>query len=125
MDPYASKTPVNKASRPAGLKIEKYLKPHEVITYSTRKKLYVDGDEGLKGFVTDRRVIFYASKGFFSKSCKLYEISFKRIYSYNIIKVGSVIKRMHLQLNDLRISGDRTDILDLFEAIQTAKKSAQ
>jgi hypothetical protein len=125
VDPYADKTPEKKASRPAGLKIGKFLEPDEEVTYSTRGTLYVDGDDGLRGYVTDRRVIFYAGKGFLSRPSRLYEISLKRIYSYNIIEVGLLIKKMHLQLNDLKISGDVADISGLFEAIRTAKQSSE
>lgn len=62
---------------------------------------------------------------FFLKSSRMYEIPFKQIYSYNIIRVGLLIKKMHLQLNEFKISGDVADISGLFKAIRTAKQSLE
>jgi hypothetical protein len=117
------KKPITETSRLSNLKIEKFLLPNEIAVFSTTGSLYVGGEEGLKGYVTNNRVIFYASKGLIFKSDRLHEIPLKEINYYKIIEEGLVFKIMYLQLNDLRIKGDRSDILELYRAIQVAKQA--
>lgn len=116
------KKPITETSRLSGLKIEKYLVPNEVATFATRGSLYVGGEEGLRGYVTNNRVMFYTSKGLVFKSDRLHEIPLKEIKYVKIIEEGLVFKVMYLQVNDLKIKGDRSDILDLYKAIQVAKQ---
>jgi len=115
------KKPISETSRLSSLKIEKYLMPNEIATYATRGSLYVGGEADLKGYVTNNRVMFYASKGLIFKSDRLHEIPLNEIRSYKIVEEGMILKTMHLQLNDLKIKGDRSDILELYKAIQAAK----
>ena len=96
--------------------------PNEMATYATNGSLYVGGEANLKGYVTSNRVIFYASKGLIFKSDRLHEIPLDQIKSYRMVEEGIVFKTIHLQLNDLKITGDRSDILDLYRAIQVAKQ---
>jgi hypothetical protein len=109
--------PVSEMSRLAGLKIEKYLMAGEAVNYATRGGLYVGGEEGLRGYVTNARVLFYASKGLLFKSDRLHEIPIASLGKYKIVEEGLILKTMYLQLNDLKIKGDRSDILDLYKAI--------
>jgi len=51
----------------------------------------------------------------------LHEIPLQDLKYYKIVEEGLVFKVMYLQLNDLKIKGDRSDILDLYKAIQVAK----
>jgi hypothetical protein len=115
--------PITETSRLSNLKIEKFLIPNEIAVYTTRGSLYVGGEEGLKGYVTNNRVIFYASKGLIFKSDRLHEIPLKDINYYKIVEEGIVFKIMYLRLNDLRIKGDREDILELYRSIQIAKQA--
>jgi hypothetical protein len=117
-----AKKPVSETSRLTGLGIEKFLMPHEMANYATEGSLYVGGEANLKGYVTNNRVIFYASKGLIFKSDRLHEIPLDQIRSYRMVEEGIVFKKIHLQLNDLKITGDRSDILDLYRAIQVAKQ---
>ena len=117
------KKPVTETSRLSNLKIEKFLLPNEIAVYKTSGSLYVGGEEGLKGYVTNNRVIFYASKGLIFKSDHLHEIPLKDINYYKIVEEGLVFKIMYLQLNDLKIKGDRSDVLELYRAIQIAKQA--
>jgi len=117
------KKPITETSRLSPLKIEKFLLPNEIAVYTTKGSLYVGGEEGLKGYVTNNRVIFYASKGLIFKSDRLHEIPLKDIHYYKIVEEGLVLKKMYLQLNDLRIKGDRSDVLELYRAIQVAKQA--
>ena len=113
---------VNETSRLSGLGIEKFLMPNEMAKYATKGSLYVGGENGLKGYVTNNRVIFYTSKGLIFKSDRLNEIPLDQIKSFRMVEEGIVFKKIHLQLNDLKITGDRSDILDLYRAIQAAKQ---
>jgi hypothetical protein len=113
---------VSETSRLSGLGIEKFLMPNEIASYSTRGSLYVGGEAGLRGYVTSNRVMFYTSKGFIFKSDRLHEIPLDQIKSYRMVEEGTIFKKMHLQLNELKISGDRSDILELYRAIQIAKQ---
>ena len=111
--------PISDSSRLSGLKIEKYLIPNEIIKYRTRGGLYVGGEDGFfRGYVTNNRVLIFAIKGLIFKSDRLHEIPLKDLQYYKIVETGVVFKKMHLQLNDLKIDGDRSDILDLYKAIQ-------
>jgi hypothetical protein len=116
------KKSITATSRLSGLKIEKFLIPNEIVNYATRGSLYVGGEANLKGYVTNNRVIFYAEKSnlIVFKSDRMHEIPLNKIESYRIVEEGLILKQMHLQLNKLRITGDRADILDLYRAIQTA-----
>jgi hypothetical protein len=113
---------VSETSRLSGLKIEKYLIPNEIVRYATAGSLYVGGEAGLKGYVTSSRVMFYTSLGLLIKKDRLHEIPLDQIRSYKIVEEGLVFKEMHLQLNELKIKGDRADILGLYRAIQAARQ---
>ena len=115
--------PITETSRLSNLKIEKFLLPNEIVVYSTEGSLYVGGEEGLKGYVTNNRVIFYASKGLIFKLDRLHEIPLKEINYFKIVEEGLLLKKMYLQLNDLKIKGDRSDILELYRTIQVAKQA--
>ncbi len=116
------KKPVSETSRLSGLGIEKFLMPNEIITYATSGSLYVGNVPGLKGFVTKNRVIFYKREGFIIKNDILNEIPIDQIKSYKIVEEGLIFKNMYFQLNEFKIKGDRSDILDLYRAIQAAKQ---
>jgi hypothetical protein len=83
--------------------------------------LYVGGEADQKGYVTKNRVLFFSSKGFIIKSDRLHEIPVNDIKNFKIVEEGLILKTMYLQLNDLIIKGERTDILELYRAIQTVK----
>lgn len=111
----------SETSRLSGLGIEKFLMPNEIITYATKGSLYVSNMAGFKGYVTKKRVIFYKREGLIFKNDTLNEIPIDQIKSYKVVEEGiSIFKKMHLQLNELKITGDRSDILDFYRAIQTA-----
>jgi hypothetical protein len=119
--PRIEQKPVSETSRLSGLKIEKYLIPNEIINYATKGSLYVGGEAGLRGYVTNNRVIFYTSLGLIIKKDRLHEIPIQDLKYYKIVEEGLVFKVIYLQLNDLKIKGERSDILDLYKAIQVAK----
>ncbi len=112
---------VSQTSRLSGLAIEKFLMPNEIVSYATRGSLYIGNMPGLKGYVTKNRVIFYKRDGFIIKNDILNEIPMEQIKSYKIVEEGLVFKNMYFQLNELKIKGDRSDILELYRAIQMAK----
>jgi|SRR5659263_133218 len=112
---------VGETSRLSGLAIEKFLMPNEIVSYATRGSLYVGNMPGLKGYVTKNRVIFYKRDGLIIKNDILNEIPMEQIKYYKIVEEGLVFKSMYFQLNELKIKGDRSDILELYRAIQTAK----
>jgi hypothetical protein len=112
---------VSETSRLSGLAIEKFLMPNEIVSYATRGSLYVGNRPGLKGYVTKNRVLFYKRDGLIIKNDILNEIPMEQIKSYKIVEEGIVFKNMYFQLNELKIKGDRSDILELYRAIQTAK----
>lgn len=116
-----SKT-VCETSRLSGLAIEKFLMPNEIVTYATSGSLYVGNIPGLKGYVTKNRVIFYKREGLIIKNDILNEVQIDQIKSYRIVEEGLVFKSMYFQLNELKIKGDRSDILELYRAIQVAKQ---
>lgn len=112
---------VSETSRLSGLAIEKFLMPNEIVSFATRGSLYVGNMPGLKGYVTKNRVIFYKRDGLIIKNDILNEIPMEQIKSYKIVEEGFIIKNMYFQLNELKIKGERSDILELYRAIQTAK----
>lgn len=121
------KKPISETSRLAGLGIEKFFIPNEMAIYSTTGSLYVGTNKnsmeaGMKGYVTNNRVIFYKRIGFIIKNDVLNEIPLDQIKSYKMIEEGLVFKEILLGLNELKIKGDRTDILEMYRAIQTAKQ---
>jgi hypothetical protein len=119
------KKTVTETSRLSGLKIEKYLIPNEIVNYTTKGSLYVGGEANLKGYVTNNRVMFFKSTGLIIKDDRLHEIALKDISQFKIVETGLIIKEMYLQLNNLKIKGERSDILDLYKAIQVAKHGAR
>jgi predicted nucleic acid-binding Zn ribbon protein len=114
--------PVSESSRLSGLKIEKYLMSNEIPTYKTKGSLYVGGEANMKGYVTNKRVLFFKSTGLIFTSDRLNEIPLDKITYYKIIEQGIVFKEMYFQLNELKIKGDRSDILGLYRAIQDAQQ---
>ncbi|MDO9098909.1 MAG: zinc-ribbon domain-containing protein [Candidatus Methanoperedens sp.] len=119
--PEFEKKPINETSRLSGLGIEKYLIANEIITYATTGSLYVGNVPNFKGIVTNNRIIFYKREGFIIKNDILNEIPLDQIKSYKIVEEGLIFKNMYFQLNELKIKGERGDILELYKAIQTAK----
>jgi len=59
------------------------------------------------------------------KKDRLHEIPIKDITQFKIVETGLLIKEMYLQLNNLKIKGERSDILDLYRAIQIAKQGTK
>ncbi len=116
-----SKT-VSETSRLSGLAIEKFLMPNEIVAYATRGSLYVGNVPGLKGYVTKNRVMFYKRDGLIIKNDILNEIPLDQIKSYRMVEEGLIFKDMYFQLNELKIKGERSDILELYRAIQAAKQ---
>lgn len=121
-----SKT-VSETSRLSGLAVEKFLMPNEIVTYATRGSLYIgknktDTTSGFKGYVTKNRVIFYKRDGLIIKNDRLNEIPLDQIKSYRMVEQGLIFKDIHLELNELQIKGERSDILELYRAIQAAKQ---
>lgn len=119
--------PFSETSRLSGLGIEKFLMPNEMVIYSTTGSMYVgtnknDTAAGFKGYVTKNRVIFYKKAGFIFKSDIINEIPLDQITSYKMVEEGIVFKKMYLNLNHFRINGERSDILEVYRAIQTAKQ---
>ena len=119
--PKIEQKPVSETSRLSGLRIEKYLIPNEILNYRSKGSLYVGGEAGLRGYVTNNRVLFYTNIGLIIKKDRLHEIPLKDINQFKIVETGLLIKEMYLQLNNLKIKGERSDILDLYKAIQVAK----
>lgn len=118
------KKPVSETSRLSGLRIEKYLIPNEMVTYATKGSLYLGNRAGFKGYVTSNRVMFYkrTSNLIIFKNDLLNEIPLDQIKSYKLVETGTIFKKMRLDLNELTINGDRSDILEMYRAIQIAKQ---
>ncbi len=122
------KKTVSETSRLSGLGIEKFLMPNEMLIYATIGNLYVgtnnnDIAAGFKGYVTKNRIIFYKRAGLIFKSDIINEIPLNQITSYNMVEEGIVFKKMHLKLNQFKINGERSDILEMYRAIQAAKNT--
>ena len=123
MNPNIEKKPVSESSGSTGIKIEKYLYPNETAVYSTKGCLEVMGKKGLKGYVTNNRVMFHASRDSICESDYLFAIPLDRINFFEIVEDGWIGTGMFLQLNDQRIMGDKSEILELYKAILAAKNS--
>lgn len=121
------KESVSVTSRLSGLGIEKFLMPNEIIIYATNGNLYVgtnlkkDMAAGFNGYITKNRIIFYKRAGLIFKKDFLNEIPMDQIKSYRMVEEGIVFKKIRLELNEFKINGDRSDILDMYRAIQSAK----
>ncbi|MDD1674856.1 MAG: zinc ribbon domain-containing protein [Methanomicrobiales archaeon] len=119
------KKPVSDTSRWYGLAIQKYLQPNEIAIFRTKGNLVVGGEDGLKGYVTNNRVMFYASKGLVFKKDRLLEMQLSSLSTFRIVEEGMILKKMHLRLNDFKITGNRSDILELYSTIQRLKQAAK
>ena len=120
MTPEIEKIPIPVTSRWAGLKIEKYLMPNEIVIYSTKGFLSVGDEEHFEGHVTNNRVMIYTSKGLIFKTDRLLDVPIGAIKSFKIVEEGIIFKKMYLHLNEYRLVGNRMDILELYRAIQSA-----
>ncbi|MCZ7357334.1 MAG: hypothetical protein O8C66_09805 [Candidatus Methanoperedens sp.] len=118
------KKTLSETSRLSGLGIEKFLMPNESVVYMTKGSLYVGNIAGFKGYVTNNRVIFYTRKSnlIVFKSDVLNEIPIDQIKSYKMVETGTILKKMHLDLNEFKVNGNRSDILELYRAIQAVKQ---
>lgn len=102
--------------------IEEYLEPGESVAFATEDRVTVGNENGLWGFVTGSRALFYARRGLIMKSDLIIELPFETIHYCTIVTLGRKIRRMYLLLNDFVIRGDPADLVGMHRAVSAAGK---
>ena len=100
--------------------VEKFLGPGERLLYSTVHRVRSPGGARY-GYVTNKRVLFYIQDGKLFKRDKLEEWSLNHIRKLRIVEKGMVMKSLYLEIEDMRVQGDREDLLELYKKIQALR----
>ena len=120
------RTPIPETSRLSGIGIEKYLAPGEHIIYSTTGRIWVNKKQE-RAYVTNERLIFYHREGVLLGLVKNERLNERQLTEIGgkitLREEGLIGKKLYLELSDMRISGDRGDLLGLYKALQSAKRS--
>lgn len=119
------KQPIDPTSRLSGLGLEKYLLPGERILYTTQSQIW-SGNKKRHAHVTNRRLILYHREGVLLgliKNEKLDEIDLRTIRRASLVEKGLITKKMVLNLDEMVLEGDRGDIVNLYNTIQSIRGS--
>jgi hypothetical protein len=116
---------IAETSRLSGVGIEKFLGPGERIIYAT-PGLISYANQKRRVYVTNKRILFYGQQGVMLgliKTDRLDEISLNQVRKLKLVETGFITKRIHLELDEMKLEGQRGHLLDLYKAIQSARAS--
>jgi hypothetical protein len=78
-------------------------------------------------YVTNKRVLFYGRQGAMLgliKNDRLDEVYLNQIRKLKLVEHGMITKQVYLELDEMKLDGQRGHLLDLYKAIQSARASA-
>lgn len=117
--------PILDASRLSRAKVEKFLIDGERIIFTTKRWLTFNTQKR-KAHVTNMRLLFYRQEGKLLglvKQDRLDEIYINSIRKLSLVEQGLINKSIILQIDELNIRGDRSDLLGMYKALQSARAS--
>jgi len=119
------KQPIDPTSRLSGVGFEKYLLPGERVLFTTQGQVW-SGNRKRHAHVTNRRLILYHREGVLLglvKNEKLDEIDIRTIRRASLVEKGLITKKVVLNLDEMALEGDRGDIINLYNTIQSIRGS--
>jgi uncharacterized Zn finger protein (UPF0148 family) len=124
-EPVVHSQTIAETSRLSGVGIEKFLGPGERIVYATPGRIYY-ANQQRRVYVTNKRILFYGQQGVMLglvKQDRLDEIFLNQVRKLKLVETGFITKRVHLELDEMKLEGQRGHLLDLYKAIQSARAS--
>ncbi len=109
--------PVSRLSRSG---VEKFLVQGEHIIYATSGMVQI-GEKRKKAYVTTRRLLLYRSDGLLFRRDSLDEVDLRTIGRATLTEFGLVMKEYVLEIDGMQLKGRRSDLLNLYRILQTAK----
>jgi len=102
--------------------VEKFLGPGERLIYARARTVHTNHGDRF-AYVTNKRVLLYVQeRGIFSKKDHVDEWYLNHIRKLKLSEKGSIFsKSTYLEIEDMRLEGDRQDLLDLYKYIQSAR----
>jgi len=118
---------ISQTSRLSRLGLEKFLMPDERILYNTIGQVWF-GNQKRRAYVTNKRLILYYRQDAFLglgliKNDKLDEINLRMVRKVSLVEKGVIAKNVTLHLDENIIKGDRGDIVNLYNTIQSVRGS--
>jgi hypothetical protein len=116
---------IPETSRLSGVGIEKFLGPGERIIYATPGRIYY-ANQKRRVYVTNKRILFYGQQRMMLgliKQDRLDEIPLNQVRKLKLVETGFITKRIYLELDEMKLEGQRGHLLDLYKAIQSARDS--
>jgi hypothetical protein len=114
---------IGDTSRLSGVGVDKFIGPDEKIIFRTKSQVWF-GNNQRRAYVTNKRVIFYRVQpkllGII-KEDRLDEIYVNQIRKISLVEQGLIAKSIVLNLDELKIKGDRGDLIHLYKAIQSVR----
>jgi hypothetical protein len=102
------------------------LAPGERVIHVTPGRIYYANQQRY-AYVTNKRVMFYGREGVMLglvKQDRLDEVFLNQIRKLKLVETGVLTKRVYLELDEMKLEGQRGHLLDLYRAIQSARASA-
>ena len=100
--------------------IDKFLVHGEHIVYTTAAMVQV-GEERMRAYVTNRRLLLYRKDGILITRDRLTEIDLKSIGRTTMTEHGVLMKEFTLEIDGMQLKGRRHDLLNLYRVLHTAK----
>jgi zinc-ribbon domain len=124
-EPVIHSQTVSETSRLSGVGIEKFLGPGERVVHVTSGRIRYANQQRY-AYVTNKRVLFYGQQGVMLglvKQDRLDEVYLNQIRKLKLVETGMISKKVYLELDEMKLVGQRGYLLDLYRAIQSARAS--
>jgi hypothetical protein len=116
---------IPETSRLSRVGVEKFLIPGEKVVYVTPSRVHY-GNQQRRAYVTNKRVILYGQQGVMLglvKQDRLDEVFLNQIRMFKLVETGMISKRVYLELDEMKLEGQRGHLLELYKAIQSVRAS--
>ena len=120
--PQVSREPIPVTSRLSKAGVDKYLGHGEHVVYATGAMVQV-GEERMRAYVTNRRLLLYRKDGILITRDKLTEIDLKSIGRTTMTEHGLLMKEFLLEIDGMQLRGRRPDLLNLYRVLHVAKSA--
>jgi len=121
----AMKIPVDPTSRVAHTGLEKFLFLGEKVMFRTKRQVRL-GNQKRIAYVTNKRLILYYQEPVMLgliRNDRMDDFSLEMIQRFSISEEGVISKKFILKIDEVAITGDRGDILELYNTIRRNRGS--
>jgi hypothetical protein len=119
------KTPVDPTSRVAHTGMVKFLFPGEKIIFRTKSQVRL-GNQKRIAYVTNKRLILYYQEPVLLglvRNDRMDDFNLEMIQRFSISEEGLISKRIILKIDEVTITGDRGDVIELYNTIRQTRGS--